>query len=136
MRGRPRGSSAFLTSAADVTYFQPSILGYGERRNIGPSILSPSMRRIPTPPITSQKIGSAWEFGHPAANLGTNKALFGNNKKAAELLESPGLEQDEAFLFVRSEGSISLPRPPVPERFPGVKMAIKGEMRQRFTWQN
>ena len=124
-RGRPRGSSAFLTSA-DVTSFQPSIPGYGERRKIGASIPSPSLRRTPTPPITPRKAGTIWKFGHPAADLGRSKVLFGKNKKLAKLFELSGLEQDEAFLFVRSEGSISLPRLRVPEQVPGVKNGNKG----------
>lgn len=135
VRGRPQGSSASVTSA-DVIYFHPSIPGYGERRKIGVSIPSPAPHRIPTLPITPQRAGGAWKFGHPAGNLGRGKASFGNNKKPGKLSELPGLEQGEAFLFVRSKGNISLPRLPVPEQVPAVKMAIKGEMRHRFGWRN
>lgn len=136
MRGRPRGSSTFLTSA-DVIYFQPSIPGYGERRKIGVSVPSPSPHRTPMLPITPpQKAGAAWKFGHPVPDLGRSEVLFGNNKKVVKLFELPGLEQDEVFVFVRSKGSIFLPRLRVPEQVSGVKMAIKGEMRHRFGWRN
>lgn len=58
--------------------------------------------------------------------LGRSEVLFGNNKKVVKLFELPGLEQDEVFVFVRSKGSIFLPRLRVPEQVSGVKNGNKG----------